>query len=346
MTPGSCRLPECTFNLTGQCVSNYAIEECPNRVGSQTAGSESISAILPADGDTADTLTLPDVGSAVLEAPASAPRLPRSGTLNVSRAGQLMSSRQTTLVGIVGLPASGKTACLVSAYLLLAHGQFPGFTFADSCTLMAFEEIARGSRKWNLGRIPADLTLHTEMVDDREAGFLHLRLVRQEDEAKFDLLLPDLPGEWSRALIDQNHADRFDFLMAATVIWIMVDGRQFVEKQSRRYATYRAQCLVERLAKILPTPRPRIMLVSSWRDSGDFPREAFEEIRVEGERFGMDVSLTSVASFSLNDAIEPGKGLAELFEQTLRHDRSAPEFWADTDTSDSARSLLRYRSAA
>ncbi|WP_373994352.1 hypothetical protein [Duganella sp. OV458] len=55
------------------------------------------------------------------------------------------------MVGIVGLPGAGKTACLVSAYLLLAKGQFEGFSFADSDTLRAFEHISRGSRMWVKG---------------------------------------------------------------------------------------------------------------------------------------------------------------------------------------------------
>ena len=60
-----------------------------------------------------------------------------------------MAQRYVRLVAILGEPAAGKTACLVSLYLLLARGRLEGFAFADSTTLRGFEEISRGARRWN-----------------------------------------------------------------------------------------------------------------------------------------------------------------------------------------------------
>lgn len=120
------------------------------------------------------------------------------------------------------------------------------------------------------------------MADDRQAGFLHLRLRKNEDGQFFDLLMPDLPGEWSRALIDKADGERLSFLGSATVIWLMVDGRAFANPETRNYAVYRAEMLVERLAVVLPNPRPRIILVPSWRDIGDFPAASYDQIRSEG----------------------------------------------------------------
>lgn len=350
MVQGSCRFGECTFNVTGQCVQNLPIEQCPNRTNpdGSTAG-HAIQDDDKADDGARATGTVhgrlsPSLGGAVLPSPDEPPRLPSSLTMGIEEATALMTRRDTTMVGILGLPDSGKTACLVSTYLLLAKGGFEGYDYADSATLMALEQISRGSRHWTKGDEPGQLTIHTEMADDRQAGFLHFRLRRQEDGRFFDMLMPDLPGEWSKALIDKTDCDRFAFLGSASVIWLMVDGRAFANATTKRYATYRAEVLVERLSAILPTPRPRVILVPSWRDIGEFPADAYESICEEGRRHGMEIALAPIASFSFGE-VPPGLGVASLIDRTLNHDRRAPEFWPD-DQSSCARTLCCFRSAA
>jgi hypothetical protein len=130
--------------------------------------------------------------------------------------------RMFRLVGVLGAPDAGKTAILVSLYLLLSRGKLEGFTFSDSMSLLAFDEISRGARRWNGGAPPEQMTNHTEPPDHRTAGFLHLRLRDRESGVRHDVLLPDLPGEWSTSLIDSNRVDRLDFLKAADVIWVTV----------------------------------------------------------------------------------------------------------------------------
>jgi len=343
---GTCRLSECTFNVTGACVMNRPVEQCANRrdPGETEKGGEEdeIAENAPPAGLSTSERPRIDFGSAVLTRPAETPTLPSSLTMGLEEATALMSSRHTTLVGILGLPSSGKTAALVSAYLLLAKGKFEGYEYTDSASLMAFEQISRGSRIWAEGDEPAQLTTHTEMADDRQAGFLHFRLRRLKDRRFFDMLVPDLPGEWSRALIDKGDAERFAFLGSASVIWLMVDGRAFADAQKKRYATYRAEMLVERLSEILPLPRPRIILVPSWRDIGEFPADAYQSICEEGRKYGMQIALAPIASFSFGD-VPPGSGIASLIDMTLNHDRPAPEFWPDSRTL-GGRTLSSFRS--
>lgn len=349
MVQGSCRLSECTFNVTGACVLNRPVEQCSNRTaaGESTGGIDEDEGV--DDGVRAADLSTKgrpsaDLGSAVLPRPDEMPRLPASLTMGLEEATSLMTRRHTTMVGILGLPDSGKTACLVSAYLLLARGGLEGYDYADSASLMAFEQISRGSRHWTKGDEPGQLTIHTEMADDRQAGFLHFRLRRQDDGRFFDLLMPDLPGEWSKALIDKTDSSRFAFLGSASVIWLMVDGRAFADPTKKRYATYRAEMLVERLSAILPTPRPRIILVPSWRDIGEFPADAYKSICEEGRRHGMKIALAPIASFSFGE-IPPGSGVAALIDMTLNHDRSSPDFWPDERSPDT-RTLGCFRSTA
>ena len=348
MVQGPCRLSECTFNVTGQCVLNRPVEQCSNRRAPPEPADGLKEVEEAADGGPAALSTegrsSADIGGAVLASPDETPKLPSSLTMGLEEATSLMTRRRTTMVGILGLPDSGKTACLVSAYLLLAKGAFEGYEYADSASLMAFEQISRGSRHWSKGDEPGQLTIHTEMADDRQAGFLHFRLRRRCDGRFFDMLMPDLPGEWSRALIDKADSERFAFLGSASVIWLMVDGRAFADPKTKRYATYRAEMLVERLSAFLPTPRPRVFLVPSWRDIGEFPADAYDSICDEGRKHGMAITLAPIASFSFGE-IPPGSGVASLVDMTLNHDRLAPNFWPD-DQSYGTRTLGRFRSAA
>ncbi len=347
MDQGPCRLSECTFNVTGACVLNRPVEECSNRRDPREAvpGIEyEVEGSVRTSSPLTDERPSVDLGGAVLTSPDETPRLPSSLTMGLEEATLLMARRNTTMVGILGLPDSGKTACLVSAYLLLANGRFEGYDFANSATLMAFEQISRGSRHWTKGDEPGKLTIHTEMTDDRRAGFLHFRLRRQEDARFFDMLVPDLPGGWSTALIEKNDSDRFSFLGSASVIWLMVEGRACPRAETEKEGMDPAEMLVERLSTILPTPRPRVILVPSWRDIGEFPADAYESICRAGRGHGMEIALAPIASFSFGD-VTPGSGIASLIDMTLNHDRAVPEFWPD-DHSPGARTLGCFRSAA
>lgn len=345
---GSCKDANCTFNLTKACVRGNPPDECPHRLllpegehlddevereQSNPDGNESSS----------DVARLLEIGAAVLDTPAELPSLPPSRTLDLDRANAMMMARQTCMIGIVGLPAAGKTACLVSAYLLLAKGEFAGFSFADSETLRAFEEIARGSRVWVKGSPPEQITVHTTLSDDREAGFLHLRLRRDSDGRLFDLLLPDLPGEWSKELIDLDNRQRLAFLKSSSVIWFMVDGRQFANDATVAYARYRAGLLIERLADLLGDHRPRILLVPTWQDAGAFPPAEVDTLSETAARLGFGIEMAPIASFSWNDAVSPGEGVAELVERSICPPKRNHAFWPVTEADQDDRALLVFR---
>jgi hypothetical protein len=347
---GPCENANCTFNATRSCVVGNPPEECSHRaIISDVDGLDLVgeSVDKAADFDVeerTETGIKFALGDAVLSAPDEGlPTFPASRTLGISQTNAMMEERPTCLVGIVGLAGAGKTAALVSAYLMLAQGQFEGFSYADSNTLRAFEEIARASRTWNKGNPPEQITSHTTLSNDREAGFLHLRLRRDADGRLFDILLPDLPGEWSRALIDRTDEDRLSFLGAASVIWLMVDGRQFADDGRVANARYRATLLIERLADLLGNRRPRIIIVPTWQDKQLFPRDEVDLLVRCGAAFGFDVDTVPIASFSWNEAMGPGYGIPKLFADSLTARPSQPEFWPETDYEDGDRRLAAFR---
>lgn len=347
---GPCKNSNCTFNATGSCVVGNPPEDCSHRPvieygeGSDPENETAEEGASDGVDDEADYSIATGVGGAVLSAPNDdLPTFPPSRTLGISQANAMMEDRPTCLIGIVGLAGAGKTAALVSAYLLLAQGQFEGFSYADSDTLRAFEEIAGASRTWDRGNPPEQITSHTTLSNDREAGFLHFRLRRNADDRLFDILLPDLPGEWSRALIDRTDGDRLTFLGAASVIWLMVDGRQFADDGHVANARYRAILLIERLADLLGKRRPRIIVVPTWQDKQPFPQEEADLLAACGARFGFDVDTVPIASFSWNEEVDPGLGIPKLFADSLEARPSRPEFWPEADPDDGSRQLAAFR---
>ncbi|WP_181902940.1 TRAFAC clade GTPase domain-containing protein [Methylovirgula ligni] len=261
----------------------------------------------------------------------------------MAEAAQLMSGRYCHIVGILGAPDAGKTASIASLFMLLARDKLSGFHFADSRTIRALNEISQGARRWNDGAPPEQMTSHTKLADDREAGFLHLRL-RSKDGEAFDFLLPDLPGEWSDTLIDRNRTDRLNFLKAADAVWIMADGRQLASLESRLTTLRRLDLLLARAATFMNRPVP-VFLVLSHRDSGEPNARDIEELKASAARKGIDLAVVSIASFRRRGGLTAaGFGIADLISETLGAPRQPPKLWPDIDQSLEARSILRYTS--
>lgn len=160
---GGCTYEGCTVAETGRCALERDPLTCAHRLGNQSNTAP--------DGDDDSLAANEDGSAAVLKSPDENPRFPRSTTLGPDKIEEMMRNRYVTVVGILGDPESGKTACLASLYLLVSNAMLKGWSFADSQSLMAFEEIARGARGWNEGHPPEQMTMHTEMADERQPGF-------------------------------------------------------------------------------------------------------------------------------------------------------------------------------
>jgi Double-GTPase 2 len=246
-------------------------------------------------------------------------------------------------LNILGDPDAGKTGALVSLFLLISRAKLQGYSFADSRTLSAFNEISQGALDWDENNPPMQFTHHTEMADPRTPGFLHLRLRRGENE-KVDFLLPDLPGEWSQSFIDEDNNDRLQFLKRADVIWLMMDGSQLREPSTRHYVIHRTQLLVGRLQALIDD-LPPLVLVLSRRDGGEVPTSVLAPVIDEATNEGLRVSVVQIASFGDQNAdVKPGFGIDALM-QTCRRDM--PEIsptWSDPQRQfDEVRAILRYR---
>ncbi len=327
MSKTECLNNECTVAQTGLCLLNNQPDECPNRVSGHEAD---------IGGDAS-----PTHDELVLVAPEDTPRFPRSAVLGMDDVRVLMRKEYCRIIGLLGEPDSGKTACLVSLYLLLAHNSVDGFTFADSKSLTGLDELSRGARIWP-GAMPEQMTGHTERGDGRSTGFLHFKLIRKSDCARLHLFIPDLPGEWSAALIENNRSDRLSFLRAADAIWVMVDGQTLIKKVARRSAIHRASVLIDRVAALCSPDIPTVRLVVTRFDLGKPAEETLQELREHAARHDIDLSVSNIASFSKTEEITAGAGIADLIAQTVAGPIADGDFWPDgSEAAYGSRNALR-----
>ena len=339
-----CSLDGCTVVETGLCALEKEPDTCPHRAAALEAYGASDA--LPDDHVEQINMDEHDeIGGPVLASPSEVPSFPRSTTLSPAVIEEMMSRRYVTVVGILGDPESGKTACLASLYLLISNAQLQGWNFADSRSLRGFEDIARGARRWNEGEPPEQMTVHTELDDDRQAGFLHIRLRTDKDRKRIDLAFPDLPGEWTDSLIRTFEADRLDFLNSADVIWIVVDGSTLADREKRQVAINRLGQLAGRLCALVRNTMPRLLLVVTRQDKADISSENLRRIEHELAKHDLSAEVVPVAPFSDNPEVVPGFGLASLVHTTLGAKRSPPPLWPSTDARPGTRSFLSFRRA-
>ena len=336
----ACTFDGCTVGETGVCALEHDPATCKHHVA---AADRIVGSAEKIAGESNPAKPTDDLGAPVLKKPAGAAPFPSSRTLGPDSVSSMMGSRYVTVVGILGDPESGKTACLASLYLMVSNGQLEGWSFADSRSLMAFEEIARGAREWNAGQPPDQMTVHTEMADDRRPGFLHLRLLRRADGRCFDFALPDLPGEWTTELVCSARADRFNFLKSAEAIWVVVDGRALAEKERRQGVISRLGQLAGRIKTIFDGEIPCMMIVVTHRDQGEL--NSLIQTRIAAELAKRDViaRICQVAPFSERDEVRAGFGLSELVEATVRPSHRRVEFWPSTAPREGLRSYLGFR---
>ena len=338
---GSCSYEGCTVDDTRICALARDPSTCENRASNEPTGasSDNSSDVVAAVLQSRDRL-----GAPVLDQPVRAVAFPSSRTLGLEDLNTIMGTKYVNVVGILGDPESGKTACLASLYLLVSHAKLEGWSFADSKSLAAFEEIARGARDWNDGKAPEEMTVHTELADDRRPGFLHLRLVRLSDGRRVDLALPDVPGEWTQSLVSTARSDRLDFLKSAEAIWIVLDGRTLADIEKRQGLIARVGQLVGRLNTLLDGRKPRLMVVVTHRDLHTPSEGVTSRLQAELSRRGMMAQVVGVAPFSdAPEDVPAGSGIAELIDLTVGEPTERPIFWPRTEPSEDDRAYLSYR---
>ena len=182
------------------------------------------------------------------------------------------------------------------------------------------------------------------MVDERQPGFLQLKLYHDDSGRDFDVILPDLPGEWTTTFTDENRFDRLKFLLSCEVIWLVMNGRDLREKTKRQREIHRAELLVQRLVGYFNNSKlPRLMVVVTHADLGNLEPAVLEEVTRKATELGFAVAEHHIASFAPDSEITPGQGLSELMSASLEsNETNAIPTWCQ-NAEGRHREMLNFR---
>lgn len=299
-----CSKTDCTIAATGKCLELHEPTECPNAV---------VAAVAPTSEKS------PTVGSRAARV------FPPATELGLKDALEIMQGGYTHLIAILGATDAGKTCMLNALYLLASHGGLkPRFQFAGSSTLAGFELRARRLRKWQNAKLPDQLVEHTTHADPRNPGLLHLALWDSNQSARVELLLTDLPGEWTTGLIKHSQrAVRFQFLQRADGLIIAVDSNKLQDVDYKNAELLNLEHLVDRLADAVNLDRRTpIFFVACKADSKgiEIPVE-LERIVAHARSKGYAAQAVIVASFSGDPKkVANGYGIQSLVEAIVDYE--------------------------
>ncbi|MHC4054106.1 TRAFAC clade GTPase domain-containing protein [Bradyrhizobium sp. 25ACV] len=295
----SCSDRQCLFGDTGICFKTGEPNACENATSDIEGEIERLtgSAALHEQEDSERSVIYPGI------------------ELGLDDVSKLLNLGSGFLVGILGDVDAGKTCFINALYLLFSSGaaESHDFAFGGSFTLLGFEDRVRGTRRWEAGRMPDRMSVHTNVADGRSAGFMHLDVFRSDELSRTSLILSDLPGEWTTQLIhNARHSDRFEFLKRADATIIMIEASNLVDPTLRHSELERQKTLIDRLVPLTARGRPLLIVVTK-ADKIEFREpELLDELASHAAHSGFSVSCQLISSFSSSPAIASGTGVLEV----------------------------------
>ena len=308
MQTGTCNKTDCTVSSTGICLELFSpITDCPNfslsseddNPEESTKTAEISESAVPSEQASAVLTSLPN-------APRVGPRRFHAGTeLGLRDASDLMRTHYAHLIGVLGRTNAGKTAFISALYLMATRGWLkPAYDFAGSLTLQGFEDRSRRVRIWEQGHLADTFMLHTQLSNPRSPSFMHLALKElKENRRRIELLLTDLPGEWSSALIKRiETAVRFGFLKRADGIVFVIDGPLLARPDARHAEVEKAKLLLARLqhTPLVDPGTPLVLLISKCDELNMNAPPAVDQIQTEALALGLNSKVILCSAFSRN----------------------------------------------
>jgi hypothetical protein len=317
MVAGVCGKADCTAALSGRCLESVpSPADCPHFTAQTT------SAVTPPP--------TPRIEPPVVEESAGR-RFHPGLELGIRDVLTVTRTRYSHLVGILGPSNAGKTCLLTSLYLHACHGKLrPEFRFAGSLTLQGFELRARGVRTWNNGSLPDQFADHTTLSDPRSPAFVHMALDRLERPAgRVELLLSDLPGEWSTQLINRAAtANRFEFLARADALIVVVEGPRLTRDQTRHAELMNLRHLLGRLAQDVgvDTQTPLVLVASKCDEMDSIVHPSLAEAEGFARELGFSPITVATASFSRHpERVPNGQGIIEVVRAIVDGGRTSSD---------------------
>jgi hypothetical protein len=335
MSAVACKKADCTIAATGKCLEAHPTpQECPFYISE------------PDDQENGPDSPDLEPNSEPDAAEADGSRSFHAGLeLGFAEAQELARSRYVHLVAILGATNAGKTCLLVSIYLMAVNRMLAPFRFAGSRTLLGFEHRARGLRKWDKGQLPAEFADHTRLGDPRSPSFVHIALNEESDSSKRrEMLLTDLPGEWTTDLINRaDSASRFHFLARADAVLITLDGPRLVAPETRQQEIMQAENLLQRLAQAvtLPTTIRIILLVSKCDELLNGAAASTAALKAYSSDLGYETEVIETAAISRDpNRVANGHGILDLLKLILK---SPTLKMPSLQTAPASRAMLRFQ---
>ena len=219
--------------------------------------------------------------------------LPTGLEIPLAEAGELLAAPHTRVIVIAGDNNAGKTTIVVSLFDRYCVGQFGGYLFAGSSSLVAIDRRAHTGYTRSENTV-AD-TAHT--AHSWDLLFLHLRL---REEACLlptrDLLLSDIPGETcKRARDSASECAKLGVLCRADRLLLAIDGEKLSDARFRESCISDAINLFRRLAEtnVLRPRTPVDFVVTKWDMIA--ARNSEESVRTAIDRMKSNVARLPVA---------------------------------------------------
>jgi hypothetical protein len=315
MAQGKCTNPNCTVAETGICLESHAIlQDCPNYNNPEEQAEKSVDASARSIKQVVSDLPISLIPVRQFH---TGNELGTLDTVAVTR------RRYSYLIGILGSTNVGKTCFLSALYLLASQGELmPDYYFAGSLTLQGFEERVRRLRTWSDGKLPDQLVAHTQLQDPRSPAFMHLCIKQNIVNGKFlELLLTDLPGEWTDNLIKSTRGIApFGFLQRANGILYVIDGPVATNKETKNLEVYNAKVAFDRLIENLKLDKriPITLIVSKCDEINMQCPNGILEIKRHVEGYGFSVSVVLTAAISRKPTqFRSGTGVIDAIKSAL-----------------------------
>jgi hypothetical protein len=156
---------------------------------------------------------------------------------------------------------------------------------------------------------------------------MHLALREiSEQRRRFDLLLTDLPGEWSKDLVNTSDTvTQFRFLERADGLIFVLSGPKFASSE-RHVEVENANLLISRVRETLHINRdiPLVLMVSKADELSPQIPPAVEKVVQHARKLGFSPKVIPVAAISRTPKkVKSGTGVMEVIEHMLdRHGKS------------------------
>lgn len=221
----TCSRPECGISKTGICAEGHTpLESCPS-----FGQAEQVE--IDEDFETFDAEEEDDSSEGPQLVENTRLILPSGEPLSPIEVDRFLLRKPAKFVTVVGEFDSGKTTLICALYERFLKGNFAGYIFSGSNTLVGFEKRSHHSRV-DSGRAAPD-TLRTSLHDGLR--YFHLSLSHGDTfKPRVELMLSDRAGEeYEKARGNSELVDTLIEVKKASVVVLLLDGARLADPIQR-----------------------------------------------------------------------------------------------------------------